>query len=115
MSDSSGNLDDDAPASELYKTAPSNDMETSDDKNEPDELEEPTDEKEISEELEKRIQDWRKDARGTVAVGQRRDNMRNTRGGRTPHLRRMTPRYTGEWPNEHKSRPVAMARSAARG
>jgi hypothetical protein len=41
--------------------------------------------------------------------------MRRTRGGRTPHLRRMTPRYTGEWPNEHESRPVAMARSVARG
>src|SRR6267378_7089813 len=54
MSESSGNLDDDAPASELYKTAPSNDMDTSDEENKPDELEEPTDEKHISEELEKR-------------------------------------------------------------
>jgi hypothetical protein len=109
MLDSSGSINDDKPASEL-----SIDLKTSDEEK-PDELEEPTDEKDIPEELEKRIQDWRQSARSTVAIGQGRGNMRRTRGGRTPHLRRITPRYTGEWPNEHESRPVAMARSAAQG
>jgi hypothetical protein len=104
-----GNLDDKDLTSQL-----SNSMTTSDEEDsKPDELEGPTNDYEISETLERRIQDWRKDARSAVAVTKRRGNMRYTRGGRTPLLRKERPRYTGEWPYEHNSRPLAMTKGVA--
>ena len=71
--------------------------------------------KKFQKNLEKRIQDWRKGARRTVTVGLGRNYGKYTRGGRTPHLTRSGPRFTGEWPKEYESRPEALTRSTAHG
>jgi hypothetical protein len=110
ISDLLGNLNDEDLTSEL-----SEDLKTSDDDDKPDELEEPTHDKNISEDLEKRIQDWRHTSRSYRAVDYRRGNERRTRGGRTPQLKKATPRFTGVWPKEHESRPEALAGNAAQG
>jgi hypothetical protein len=65
-----------------------------------------------TDEKNKRIQGWTLTTHDAITVDRRRSSRNNAGRGRTPQLRRK-PRFTGKWPEDRESRPMATARSEA--